>query len=150
MVSSGRLRPCPVSACAKTDPLHSLTVVVPFDGPPNQGFAEPRASARGVRLEFTQTLTREAGAILSAWLEVFVSGHRRGREYLHRKPLLIVCRQEPESQLMRFVERIQIPGVLARLEMQVRSSGTSGRSHQADHVAARYLDAGLDPLLDLR
>jgi hypothetical protein len=48
--------PPPFRVCVKRDLLRSLMVAAPFDDPPNQGFAEPRASARGVRREFSHRL----------------------------------------------------------------------------------------------
>ena len=51
----GHHLPPPFRVCVKTDLLRSLTVAAPFDGAPNQGFAEPRA-ARGARPEFSHRL----------------------------------------------------------------------------------------------
>ncbi len=43
----------PVRVCVKTDLLPSLTVGVPFGALSNEPHAEPRASARGARPQFS-------------------------------------------------------------------------------------------------
>jgi hypothetical protein len=71
----GAKRKLPVRACPKTDRLHSLTVVAPFDGRSNQGFAEPRASARGVRPEFhTRGPVAETASVRNPAVLIYAAG----------------------------------------------------------------------------